>query len=496
MNKRSLLMNLGLVLSITVGCIRVGPPYVEPTAQDYEEWTQNDSPHISNREDDTNDWSTVFEDPWLKRLIDVAMEQNYSLQAALWRIQEARALLQIATGEFFPQTQQASGSWDSVRFSKNAPNARFADRVFRNALLRFTVAWELDFWGKYRSGIDSAAYIYQASETDYFGVQLILTADIAKAYISLCTFIDTSRVVRENIKLQRRSIEIINVRLEAGLVSELDLQQAQVLLSTTEAQLPIVEREIENQKYALAVLLGITPDKISCFLDDVDLSIPFIPSTAVTGVPASLLCRRPDLIAARQRILSQTAIVGIAETNLLPQISLFGTIGFDAGYGHHLFNTNANKGFLSSDSLTYIFGPQFNWPLFNYGRLEGRVDLEWARLQEMIQGYRNLVLTAYQEAEEAMNAFVKAHEERKFLKVSVKAGLRAYKLSQELYLEGLVDYERVLEAQRALLDVQDRYVINNGNIALFYVQIYQALGGTIFLNNDQLTKDIADGCCK
>lgn len=481
MNLRCLLTLFGFLLIATFGCMRVGPPYNAPVAQDYDEWTPSANPHISNREDDGNDWSTVFEDPRLKRLIDVAMEQNFSLQAAACRIQEARALLQIVTGEFFPQTQEAFGSWQSRRISKNAPNARFADRRFRQALLGLTVAWELDFWGKYKSAIDSAKYAYVATETDYFGIQLILTADIAKAYINLCTLIDTSRVIRQNIKLQRRSIEIINVRLEAGVVSELDLQQAQVLLSTTEAQLPIVEREIAIQMNALAVLIGTTPDKISYYLDE-ELSIPFVPSTVVAGIPANLLCRRPDLIAFRQRILSQTAIVGVAETDLLPQISLFGTIGFDAAYGHNFLSTNGNRNFLSMNSLTYTFGPQFNWPILNYGRLEGRVDLEWARLGELIQQYQNLALTAYQEAEDAMIAFIKAHEERVFLKISVEAALRAYGLSQELYLEGLVDYERVLEAQRALLDVQDRYVLNNGDIALFYVQIYQALGGTIYSN--------------
>jgi NodT family efflux transporter outer membrane factor (OMF) lipoprotein len=479
MSKR-LLTVLIFLLSCTSGCIRVGPPYKTPPAQEYDEWTQNNDLHISDSEDDAASWSSVFEDPRLQRLIDMAIAQNYSLKTAAWRILEARAQLQIATGRFFPQTQQAFGSWESIRVSKNAPNARFADKIFRNALFGLIVSWELDFWGKYRSAIDSAEYIYQASETDYFGVQLILTSDIAKAYINLCTFIDISRVIQENIKLQRRSIQIITVRLEAGLVSELDLQQAQVLLSNTEAQLPIAEREIVNQKNALAVLLGTTPDEISCILDTEDLSIPFIPSTAVVGVPADLLCRRPDLIASRQLILSQTGIVGISEADLLPQISLFGVIGYDATYGNHLRSTNVNKNFFSMNSLTYSYGPEFSWPILNYGRLTGRVDLEWARLQGMIQQYQNLVLKAYEEAENAMIAFIKAHEERTYLETGLQAALRAYALSQELYLEGLVDYERVLEAQRSLLAIQDLYTVNKGNIALFFVQIYQALGGTIY----------------
>lgn len=466
-----------LLLASSVGC-RVGPPYETPAEPRYENWTENSD--LSTTDDEPIDWSSVFEDPRLKELIDIALDQNYSLNAAAWRIQEARALLQIATGRFFPQTQQAFSSYESIRVSKNAPNARFADRSFRNALIGFAMSWELDFWGKYRSGIDSAEYNYEASETDYFGVQLMLTADVAKTYISLSTFNDIVGIVQENIRLQRRSIEIIYVRLEAGLVSELDLQQAQVLLSNTEAQLPIAEREIVNQRNALAVLLGMTPDEIACLLEKDNLSVPFIPETAVVGVPANLLCRRPDLVAARQQILSQTAIVGVAETDLLPQISLFGVIGYDATYGHGLTSTNANKKLFSASSLTYAFGPDFNWPILNYGRLEGRVDLEWARLQGMVEQYKNLVLTAYQEAENAMIGFIKAHEERQALQIGVQSAIRAYGLSQELYLEGLVDYERVLEAQRALLSIQDRYMINNGNIALFYVQIYQALGGTIY----------------
>lgn len=481
---KHLLALLIFLLGTAIGCVRVGPPHKPPAAQEYTDWMQDKNSRIIQAEDNTTTWSSVFDDPRLQRLIDIASAQNYTLKKAAWRIGEARALLQIATGEFFPQTQQAFGSWESIRISKNAPNARFADKTFRNALLGFTVSWELDFWGRFRNGIDLAEYTYQATETDFFGVQLILTADLAKRYISLCTFIDIRRVIQENIKLQRRSIEIINVRLEAGVVSELDLQQAQVLLSNTEAQLPIVEREIVNQKNALAVLLGTTPDAISCILDQEDLSTPFIPPAVVVGVPANLLCRRPDLIAARQHILSQTAIVGIAEADLLPRISLFGVIGYDAAYGHHLLNTNANKNLFSMNSLTYAYGPEFSWPLLNYGRLQGRVKLEWARLQGMIQEYQNLVLTAYEEAENAMIGFIKAHEERAFLQTGLQAAFRAYALSQELYLEGVVDYERVLEAQRSLLAVQDQYTLNNGDIALFYVQIYQALGGTIYSNDN------------
>lgn len=468
-----------LFIALISGCIRVGPPYKTPDTHGYPEWTQSANHHLSNQ-DDPCSWKVVFDDPRLQQLIDIALAQNYSLKTAAWRIGEARALLQIATGEFFPQTQQALGSWESIRISKNAPNARFADKRFRNGLLALAVSWELDFWGRYRSAIDAAEFNYEASETDYFGTQLILTADIAKTYISLATFLDVRRVILENIRLQRRSIDIIYVRLEAGLVSELDLQQAQVLLSNTEAQLPLAERTIVNQRNALAVLLGTTPDEVSALLNLEDLSVPFIPSTAVVGVPANLLCRRPDLIAARQLILAQTAIVGVAETDLLPRLSLFGVIGFDATYGSHLRNTNFNKTFLAMNSLTYAFGPEFSWPLFNYGRLEGRVDLEWARLQGLIQQYQNLVLKAYEEAENAMIGFIKAHEERISLRDGLQASMRAYGLSQELYLEGLVDYERVLEAQRALLAIQDKYMVNNGNIALFFVQIYQALGGTVY----------------
>lgn len=485
MNKHLASAILLLLFCAGIGCIRVGPPYRVPAVQDYDEWTQVDSDHISDEEDSTRTWSVVFDDPQLQRLIDLALAQNYSLKAAAWRIGEARAILQIATGQFFPQTQQAFGSEESVRISKNAPNARFADRLFRNALFGFALTWELDLWGKFRSGIDSANYLYGASEADYFGVQLILTSDIAKTYISLATALEVVRVIKENIRLQRRSMDIIYVRLEAGLVSELDLQQSQVLLSNTEAQLPLVEAEIRNLKNALAVLLGTTPDQIPCILEFENLSIPMIPSTVVVGVPANLLCRRPDLIAARQQILSQTAIVGVAETDLLPQISLFGIFGFDAAYGNHLINTNANRNLLSSRSLTYICGPEFNWPILNYGRLEGRVKLEWARLQVLIQQYQNLVLQAYAEAENAMITFTKAHDERIYLATGLRASLRAYALSQELYLEGLVDYERVLEAQRSLLLIQDQYTINNGNLALAFVQIYQALGGTIYSNNDE-----------
>lgn len=465
---------------IAIGCTRVGPAYRTPVAQEYDEWTQRDERHISNSEDDQEIWAAVFDDPRLQKLTDLAIEQNYSLKAAAWRISEARALLQIATGQFFPQLQEAFGSWEKVKVSKNAPNTRFADKKFRNADIGFAVAWELDFWGRYRSAINSAEFVYQASETDYFGIQLILTADIAKTYISLCTALDLLAVVRENIRLQQRSLEIIRVRLEAGLVSELDLQQAQVLLSNTEAQLPLIEKAIVNHLNALAILIGTTPGRVSDLLCMEDLSIPFIPVTVAVGVPADLLCRRPDLNAARQLILAQTAIVGVASTELLPQISVFGIIGFDAAYGHDLRNTNANRNLFSVKSLTYAFGPDFRWPLLNYGRIMGRIDLEWARLETLIEQYQNLVLQAYQEAENAMAGFAKAHDRKAYLETAMRASLRAYGLSQELYREGLVDYERVLEAQRALLSTQDQFVANNGDIALFFVQIYQALGGTIY----------------
>jgi len=433
------------LLFIFAGCASVGPSYVEPEVPQSSAWQAKDDVNVTDGATSLDAWWEVFEDPVLDGLIEMAYRQNLTLHAAAVRIAEARAELGIAKGGLWPQQQSLDAIYQYSNLSENAPNVNpsILDTSFGEWGLSFDVAWELDFWGKYRRAIESGAAELEAAIANYDDVLVTLTAEVARVYVLIRTLEERLVVARENVQIQERSLQITQVRFEGGFATELDVQQARGLLSTTQALIP------------------------------------------AAGVPAELLRRRPDIRLAERQLAAQSARIGIAKSDLYPQFTLFGSIGIRSKELGDLF---------SADSIEFFSGPALKWDVLNYGRIRNSVRVQDARFQQLLLNYENTVIRAHREVEDAMVSFLRSQERQQFLFDGVEAFKRAVDLSLLQYSEGFIDYQRVLDTQRSLTLQQDEYVYvtASGTVALSLIGMYKALGGgwEIRKGEDFISEDI------
>ena len=489
---------VALLVLIINGCTMVGPDYVKPTAPEPEKWLEAENPGLKSSEADLTQWWSVFNDPVLTRLVETAYRQNLPLQVAGVRILEARAQLGIAFGFQYPQQQQAGASGTVNQLSKHAPNLAGVDRYFFDYQTSLDAVWELDFWGKFRRAVQTGVASLEATIADYDDLLVTLTAEVASTYVTVRTAEVRLKVTRDNIKLQQQSLKIAEVRFKAGAVTELDVTQATSLLRSTEATLPPLETSLRQAKNALAILLGKLPGEIDAMLNGQG-SIPKVPVEVAVGIPTELLRRRPDIRSAERQLAAQSAQIGVARAELFPAFSLFGSVGFQTSDKTGSHSNNADIGdWFKSKSFTYSAGPTVQWNILNYGQITNKVRVEDALFQELAINYKNTVLTAVQEVEDGIVSFFQTQKAVGFLTDAVKASKRSAELSMIQYREGLVDYQRVIDTQRALVEQQDNLVATTGDVDLSLVSMYKALGGgwEIRKNNEFVPKEIQEEMAK
>jgi len=477
------LLVLLCVCSLAVGCTTVGPNFKKPAVVEMQDWTV-DNPVIDRNSIDLRKWWTVFNDPLLDLLIEESFRQNLSLQVAGLRILQARAQLGIAEGRLYPQVQQANGSISTNRISENAPNYNpLAEDQFANYQAGFDAVWEIDFWGRFARGIEADTASLNASFADYDDALISLAAEVARSYVVIRTLETQLKLARANIRLQQESLRIARVRYDNGATSDLDVQQAKSNLASTQASVPSLTSSLRQAMNGLSILLAKPPGALQLG-DAGNDDIPRAPALVAVGVPTELLRRRPDVRSAEYQAASQAARVGVAEGDLYPKFSLFGSIGLQTG---NTGNSSATDLF-SSDSLVYSAGPQFSWDIFNYGRIRNQVRVQDARYQQTLVNYQDTVLRAYQETENAMIGFVQAQAEAEFRKQSADAAQRASELANIQYREGAADFQRVIDSERTLVAQQDLWTRARGSIAQNLIALYKALGGGRNLRTDPDSK--------
>jgi NodT family efflux transporter outer membrane factor (OMF) lipoprotein len=478
--ERKPIVLLGLLtLAFAIGgCTMVGPDYIKPSSPEPQEWLESADANIQSKAADFSSWWTVFNDPTLNVLVQNAYQQNLTLQSTGIRILEARAQLGIAIGDQYPQTQQATGDTTAQKNSRNLATAATAERFAYVYDVGFDAAWELDFWGKFRRAVQAGVADLQASIADYDDNLVFLTSEVARTYITLRTSEEQLAVARANTKIQTESLRLAQAQFDAGAVTELDVFQSRALLRSTEATIPGFESEIRKAKNALAILLGKLPGEIDAMLAGPG-HIPQIPAEIAVGIPAELLRRRPDIRLAERQLAAQSAQIGVAKADLFPSFSLFGSIGYTtAGSTSPPQSRNAGlSDMFKNNSLGYSVGPSITWNLFNYGRITNSIRVEDARFQQLAVDYENTVLQAVQEVEDAMIAYLRSRDQVAFLSDAVAAYKSSVDLSTLQYKEGLVDFQRVLDAQQNLVQQQDNLVTTTGDVGLNLVSLYKALGG-------------------
>jgi NodT family efflux transporter outer membrane factor (OMF) lipoprotein len=306
----------------------------------------------------------------------------------------------------------------------------------------------------------------EGSVENYDAVLVTLLGDTAQYYVTLRQTQELIELAKENVKLQREVLKIIQVRFDDGAVGRLDVYQQQSTLAGTEAAIPALEIALRQTQDRLCTLLGIPPTDLQARLGR--RPIPAAPSDVVVGIPAELLQRRPDVRSAERAAAAQAEQIGIAQADFFPHISITGTLGYSAVNASRLFTPAAfNAG----------VGPSFTWNILNYGRISNNVLLQDARFQQTLLDYRTAVLTANQEAEDGLISFLKSQEQARILTGSIAAAAKAFQIGLEQYREGTVDFNRLATLETNLVQQQDMQAQARGQIALGLIQVYRALGG-------------------
>ncbi|MFW9078895.1 TolC family protein [Pseudomonas sp. P2757] len=448
------------------GCMRLGPDFQAPAEVWSKQWNSPALEQASERgaHPDLRQWWQVFADPILDQMISAAEAQNSSLKIAGLRVLEARAQLGIAESGRYPQLQQASA--DSLYIDRRQSGGTNPQNLhFWQHSAAFDVGWELDFWGRFSRAIESADAGYFAAQANYEDALVLLRAQVADTYFSLRTTEARLRVARENATQQKRNFEITEKLFTSGQSAELDLQQAKTQYLGTLSTIPAFEDQLLRTRNALAVLVGQPPGGAALIAETSGL-IPLIDRAVLQDVPANLLLRRPDVRAAELNVAAQSALIGVAETDLYPSLTLLGSIVW-----------SSDSLSATPRSLDLIGGPSLRWNLFDYGRIRNNIRVQDARLQQLIQAYRDKVRQAAREADDAASGLTKALEVERILGEAEGAARRSLVLANAQYREGYSDFQRVLDAQRALLELQDNYLVSRSNAVSNLIALYKAVGG-------------------
>lgn len=469
-----------VVAGLAMGACTVGPDFAQPVPVKTAEFDPEFRDEFLFEPQDKIEWWESLNDPVLNNLISIAKKQNNNLRLAGLRVLESRSALAIAEGNRWPQTQAIGGEALAIKGSEsNANTIAGPDLEYTQFNLAATASWELDFWGRFRRGIESADAALLASMADYDDVLVLLAAQVADAYTVYRTAEEQLRIAEENLVLQRRSYDIVDVLFRYGASSELDVQQAETLLLGTESTIPDLEVALKQTRNAIAILLGLPPVNIDPLLESEEVVALVVPEEIMVGVPADLLRQRPDVRRAEMLAMAQNAQVGVATAALYPSFSLSGTLGLSAA-GNTDTTLSGDNGFgalFSGDSLTYSVGPSFVWPFLNYGRIKNNIRVQDARLQQALVAYRQTVLQAAREVEDSMHAISGSRRQDDILGRGVASAKRSTELSMLRYQEGFADYQRVLDSQQRLFSQQTRYVTNKGTMVRSLISLYRSLGG-------------------
>jgi NodT family efflux transporter outer membrane factor (OMF) lipoprotein len=460
------------VLGGLCGCA-VGPDFKKPDAAVPSTWSAAADARIAMQKAADSRWWKAFNDPALDRLVEAAYLDNLPLQIAGLRIVEARAQLAVVTGMQYPQTQAAFANASAVGLSENVSKIGGLPRNYIGYQAGFDAAWELDFWGKFRRGVEAETANVLASMADYYAAIVSLTAEIARTYVLIRTNEVLIQQAKDNVAIQEQALAIAKSRFENGATSELDPVQASTLLASTRATIPQRQAALQQSRNALITLLGQpTTNGVDAVLAAGPKAIPQAPARVAVDVPAEILRRRPDIRSAELVAAAQCARIGVAKAELYPSFSLVGTIGLDAST-----RGTASANLFAGSSVFYNAGPQINWPILNYGRIENAVRVQDARFQQLLVGYRNTVLKAAQEVEDALAGYLNAQEQLGYEQAAVQSSQRAVQIAVASYREGTADYQRVLDAQRSLVEQETNLAQASSSIATNLIALYKALGG-------------------
>jgi multidrug efflux system outer membrane protein len=420
------------------------------------------------------DWWHAFRSRELTEIIEAAREGNLDIAAAIARIMQADANARIAGAALLPkidlngnaQENQQSKTTGSTNVISISPNSRPSIAIITHDLTAtLNASYEIDFWGKNRSLVRAAEETAVATRYDREVVGLATVVAAANAYFQVLATQDRLRVARENLTSATRVLNLIQQRLQAGTASALDTAQQESLVNTQRATIPPLEQTLRQNRIALAVLMGRSPESVKIRGG----SLRSIAYPRVTpGLPSELLAQRPDIREAEANLAAANANVVNARAQFLPSIQLTG----DGGYESAIL-----KLLLRPESVIYTAAASLTQPIFHGGQLLGNLDLQKGKQDELLQTYRKAVISGFADVENALDAIRQTAERERLQREVVTSSRRAFDIAEQRLREGTVDLVTVLQTQQTLYVADDALVQAQLAHVQAIVSLYQALGG-------------------
>jgi NodT family efflux transporter outer membrane factor (OMF) lipoprotein len=450
------------VLSLSLTACVVGPDYVAPPSALPKQWYNAAEVQTGQTPQTPNGlahWWQNFNDAPLSKLIERALGGNFDLKQAVARISEARAQRGIAESDYFPKINSSGGVGENYSGKTDTRNPRYS--------LGLDAAWEIDLFGRIARSVESAQATMEAMEANYQSVQVSLVADIGLNYVQMRTLQARLSVAEQNLATQTEILQLAQWRKQAGLATQLEVEQALTSVEQLRGQIPSLKNQIAQNQHQLALLLGVTPASLNAELNQFQ-NIPAAPLKMAVGVPADVLRQRPDVKQAERELAAQTARIGAATAEMYPRFSLSGSIGLEA--------IKTSNFFTAAGLIDSVLG-RLTFPIFNAGEIRQNINVQNARQEQALARYEATVLTALKDVENALVGLAQEQQRLENLSRAEQAAQRAMGLAKNQYQAGLIDFQTVQQSQRSLLNTQDQVKQSQGQISSYMISLYKALGG-------------------
>jgi NodT family efflux transporter outer membrane factor (OMF) lipoprotein len=465
-----------MIVSAALAACAVGPDYVAPKTDMV---PFHNAEAVANRQTTLpapklDTWWTGFNDPMLERVVQRALDQNLSLQAAIARVSQARASAQAAGALLLP-TVDGGASYTALHQSTTSPLGSLASafpnysRDQKEYTVGATASWEIDLAGGLRRGRDAARDEEQAAEAAQVGTRITVAADAADAYLQIRGLQSRLAVTQDQVDTDAHLLDLVRARQKAGAADEREVAQAEALLRQARASLPGLRVDLEAQLNRLDVLMGAQPGTYAAELNIDNMGvIPDVPAIGTGDQPVDVLRRRPDIIAAERHLAASNEQIGVAISDYYPKISLSGALGFDSLSTNHL---------LSAKSFQPVGTGALRWRLFDFGKVDAEVKQARGAYAEALAQYKEAALTATEDVENAFTALSQTEQRTQELQQEVNALVKARDLSEKAYRAGSITLTDVLDADRQLLISRDDLDASKADAARAAVRTFRALGG-------------------
>lgn len=421
------------------------------------QWSSTAAQPQQRMPEDLSRWWQRFGDAQMTALIEQSLQANPSMQSAQSSLRQARAQLDVQAASRIPS---ASAGFDRGRSWEGGDNGA------NSYAARVSASWEADLWGRQANAVQAGEANVQAAVAALEGAHVSLAAEVALNYIELRSLQNRLRIAQDNVGIQRENQQITEWRVQAGLATSLDAEQARSLTAQTAAQIPALESSLAQTRHALAILTGQPPSALDAELLAAQ-PLPVAPDSLAMTLPADTLRQRPDVRAQEQKVIAAVANLSSQERANFPTLRLSGSLGLNA----------LTLGALSGATVVQNIAAGLAAPLFDAGANRAQIRVQQALVEQARISYRSTVLTALQEVEDALVQLQGDKDRLVQLKIAEEAARYAQLLANQRYSSGLVDFQTVLDTQRTLLSSQDSVATAQASISTDYVRLYKALGG-------------------